>query len=74
MIDGSGYWVFTTSDTVVLSFSGWIIQPASAPSAHILVKGWNRVGFKPAPTVISEIVETYLTSITGDYDTNNVWV
>jgi hypothetical protein len=74
MVDGSGYWVFTTSNTVVLSFGGWIIQPASAPVAYTLVKGWNLVGFKPQPMVQNEMVGQYLTSISGSYDQNNVWV
>jgi hypothetical protein len=74
MVDGSGYWVFTTSNTVVLSFGGWITQPASAPPSYALVKGWNLVGFKPQPTIQTETAAQYLTSISGSYDPNNVWV
>jgi hypothetical protein len=75
MVDGSGYWVFTTSNTVVLSFGGWIIQPPpSLPPAYTLVKGWNLVGFKPEPTIQNEPVNQYLSSVSGSYDPNNVWI
>jgi len=74
MVDGSGYWVFTTSNTVVLSFGGWIIQQGSAPPAYTLVQGWNLVGFKPQPTIAPETVGPYLSSVTGDYNANNVWL
>jgi hypothetical protein len=74
MQDGVGYWVLTTGSSVVLNFEGWVIQPSSAPPTYTLVQGWNLVGYKPEPSVTNETLGTYLSSITGHYDPNNVWV
>ena len=75
MVDGSGYWVYTTSSQVVLSFNGFVSPQLSAPPSYSLVSGWNLVGFKPQPTATaSETVTTYLSSIVGHYDSNSVWV
>ena len=74
MVDGSGYWVYTTSSGVMLSFNGVVVPPLSAPPSYSLVNGWNLVGFKPQPSVVSETVSTYLSSITGDYAMNSVWI
>jgi len=41
---------------------------------YSLVQGWNLVGFKPEPAVQNETVGAYLSSITGNYNVNNVWV
>ena len=73
MQDGVGYWIYMTkADT--LNVGGYVISPAGSPPTYSLSAGWNLVGFKPQPTLASETVGTYLTSITGDYNTNNVWL
>jgi hypothetical protein len=72
MQDGYGYWIFMTkADT--LSVTGYILAPPPAlPPAYKLTAGWNLVGFKPQPTIQTETVEQYLTSISGSY--GNVWI
>jgi len=73
MTDGNGYWVnMKASDTLYID--GNVIAPGSAPPTYSLVQGWNLVGFKPQPTVQSESVDQYLSSIGGKYEPNNVWV
>ena len=73
MNDGYGYWIYmTTPDTLFVS--GAVIPPASTSPAYPLNKGWNLIGFKPQPTVQSESVNQYLSSISGEYDQNSVWV
>jgi hypothetical protein len=73
MQDGLGYWIYMTkADTVYVT--GSVIPPASPPPSYSLVQGWNLVGFKPEPTVTSETVGSYLSSISGSYDQNNVWI
>jgi len=74
MQDGFGYWIYmTTADK--LNVVGYVIAPPPAPPpTYSLSKGWNLVGFKPQPTVQNETVDQYLSSISGSYDANNVWV
>jgi hypothetical protein len=74
MQDGYGYWIFMTkADT--LSVTGMVFtRPPALPSSYKLNAGWNLVGFKPQPIVAPETVGTYLTSISGYYSANNVWV
>ncbi len=73
MVDGNGYWIFMSSaDTLYIL--GDIIVPGSLPPAYSLVPGWNLVGFKPQPSIANETVHDYLSSISGKYDPNNVWV
>jgi outer membrane protein assembly factor BamB len=73
MVDGQGYWVYMTqADT--LYFNGTVIPPTMLPSTYSLSAGWNLVGFKPQPTIQSETVSQYLSSINGNYDPKNVWV
>ena len=73
MVDGNAYWIYMRSpDTLYIN--GSIIPPAQTPPSYSLVQGWNLVGFKPQPILANETVGTYLTSITGKYDTSNVWI
>ena len=73
MQDGVGYWIYMTkADT--LNVGGYVIPPAGSPPTYSLSPGWSLIGFKPQPTLASETVGTYLTSITGDYNTNSVWL
>jgi len=73
MSDGGGYWIdMNAGDTLVVG--GNVIVSSSTPPAYPLVQGWNLVGFKPEPSVQSESVSQYLSSITGQYAANNVWV
>jgi len=73
MNDGEGYWIYMTkADT--LGVNGAVIPPAVTPPTYTLLTGWNLVGFKPQPTVANETVGAYLSSITGKYDTSNVWI
>ena len=73
MADGNGYWVcMRTDDTLYID--GNVIPSGAAPPTYQLKAGWNLVGFKPQPTVQDETVGQYLTSISGQYDANNVWV
>jgi hypothetical protein len=73
MVDGLGYWV-NVKVAVNMTVAGYVIPPASSPPAYKLTVGWNLVGFKPQPTLGPESVGTYLTSVTGSYETNSVWV
>lgn len=75
MVDGLGYWVNVKAE-VNMTVAGYVIPPASSPPAYKLTTGWNLVGFKPQPdpTSMSETVSGYLASITGSYETGNVWV
>jgi len=72
--DGFGYWVYMTkADT--LWVNGYIFAPPPAtPPSYSLTAGWNLVGFKPQPTVTTESLSSYLSSITGDYDTAHVYL
>jgi hypothetical protein len=73
MTDGNGYWIYMrTSDTVYID--GSVIAPVSTPPTYSLVQGWNLIGFKPEPTVQSETVGAYLSSISGTYDPRNIWI
>ena len=73
MADGVGYWVLMRrNDTLYVD--GYVVPPGSAPPSYSLSQGWSLVGFKPEPTVQSESVGQYLSSINGKYDPNNVWV
>lgn len=73
MTDGNAYWIFMTrNDTLYVD--GTVIPPNAVPAAYSLVQGWNLVGFKPEPSLQNESVGTYLSSIAGSYDVNNVWV
>ena len=75
MVDGAGYWVLTKGPGVVLKFVGSVIPPASGPPSYALQAGWNLVGYKPQPNASEpKSVGTYLSSIAGKYDPNNVWV
>jgi DNA-binding beta-propeller fold protein YncE len=73
MQDGLGYWIYSTRPST-LCVMGWVIPPSSAPPTYTLVQGWNLVGYKPEPSVTNETLGTYLSSISGKYDANNVWV
>ena len=74
MVDGAGYWVYATSSTIVLSFGGWVVQPGYPPPSYSLYKGWNLVGYKPEPTVGSETVSNYLSSLGNNYDPTHVYL
>jgi subtilase family serine protease len=72
--DGYGYWIYMTQPAT-LTVNGYVIAPPpSLPPRYSLAAGWNLVGFKPEPTVTSETVGAYLTSLGTSYDPNNVWV
>ncbi|MGA8904864.1 MAG: PQQ-dependent sugar dehydrogenase [Candidatus Bathyarchaeia archaeon] len=71
--DGYGYWVYITRPSV-LYVTGYIFPATSQPPTYQLNTGWNLVGFKPEPNVATENVGEYLTSISGSYDTNNIWL
>jgi hypothetical protein len=85
LVDGKGYWVYNPGTLFTIGSSstttggylyGSVIPPGGSPPAYALTKGWNLVGFKsssPAVTT-SEVLSTYLTSISGSYDPSNVWV
>ena len=70
--DGLGYWIYmTTADTLLVG--GTVIPPASAPPSYSLSAGWNLVGFKPQPVMVSKPVGQFLKSISGSYDPSTVW-
>ena len=72
MVDGNGYWIYMNqADTLLVN--GFIIPPASSPPTYSLVQGWNLVGFKPQPTIGSETLGNYLSSINGMYDAAHVF-
>ena len=73
MQDGVGHWIYVTGPGTLYVFGNVFPPPPATPPSYSLLAGWNLVGFKPQPTVASETVGAYLTSITGDYNTNNVW-
>jgi hypothetical protein len=73
IVDGNGYWIYMNGPAD-LTINGTIIPTASNPPSYALVFGWNLVGYKPQPTIINETVGLYLSSISGSYDQNNVWV
>lgn len=74
MVDGPGYWVNVKHD-VNITIVGYVIQPGSAPAIYSLIAGWNLVGFKSQPNATEpKQVGNYLSSISGKYDTKNVWV
>jgi len=71
--DGFAYWIYMSkADT--LWVNGYVIPPTSSPPGYSLSVGWNMIGFKPEPTVGPETVGTFLTSVSGKYDPNNVWL
>jgi len=71
--DGAAYWIYMgKADT--LWVNGYVIPPASSPPSYSLTAGWNMIGFKPQPSVGSETVSAYLTSLGTKYDPNNVWL
>jgi kumamolisin len=83
--DGKGYWVYAKAaftlnnpnDTAPMwgGLVGSVIPPTSLPPSYSLTVGWNLVGYKPQPDpTASETVTAYFTSISGSYDTNNVWI
>ena len=73
IVDGVGYWIYL-KHTTILQLMGYVIPPASPPPTYSLVAGWNLAGFKPQPTIAAEPLSQYLTSITGKYDPNSVWL
>ena len=73
MVDGFGYWIYVIHPST-LNVLGYVIAPASTPPSYSLSAGWNMLGFKPQPTLTSETVGTYLSSISGKYDANAVWI
>jgi hypothetical protein len=74
MNDGYGYW-FYMSKADILFVDGTVIPPAGMPPSYALVAGWNLVGFKSQPNADeTKSVGTYLSSISGSYDLNNVWI
>ena len=74
MMDGRGYWV-RVNDAINMTMAGYVIPPAGSPPNYSLSLGWNLVGFKPQPDpTATETVSAYLTSISGKYDSNNVWL
>ena len=84
LVDGLGYWVYSKT-AFNLNYGtnlapawgglvGSVIPVASVPHSYNLAAGWNLVGFKPQPSVQSETVTQYLSSITGSYDVSSVWV
>ena len=74
MQDGVGYWIYMTQ-VDNLTVGGYVIPPPpSSPQTYNLAAGWNLVGFKPQPTVQNETVGTYLSSLSGQYDPNSVWI
>jgi DNA-binding beta-propeller fold protein YncE len=74
MQDGFGYWIYMTQPSN-LKVLGYVVPPVSSPPTYSLSAGWNLIGYKPEPDpTATETVSTYLTSITGSYDSNNVWV
>jgi len=74
MQDGYGYWVYMTKPDNLIVLGSIFAPPPATPSSYSLSVGWNLIGFKPQPTVQNETVAQYLTSITGSYDQNNVWI
>jgi len=79
MVDGVGYWIFV-SFPATLQVTGYIVRPASLPSSYSLPAGWNLVGFKPQPNIISEPLSQYLSSLSNScnsaacYDPTNIWI
>jgi hypothetical protein len=73
MVDGDAYWIYMRAVNT-LYVDGYVIAPTRTPPTYALVTGWNLVGFKPQPNIANETVGAYLSSITGSYDPNNVWV
>ena len=73
MQDGFGYWIYMSKADNIFVI-GSVIPPLATPPTYSLNAGWNLIGFKPQPKVQSETVGVYLSSITGSYNANNVWV
>ena len=71
--DGMGLWVLTTT-SATLYLQGCVIPPAANPPQYTLALGWNLVGFKPQPTIQNDTLSHYLSSISGKYDSANVWL
>ena len=72
--DGYGYW-FCMSKADILLVDGTLIPPAGMPPSYALMAGWNLVGFKSQPNADeTKSVGTYLSSISGSYDLNSVWI
>jgi len=75
MQDGFGYWIHVTNPSTLTELGYVFAPPPSTPPSYTLSAGWNLLGFKPQPDPTApETVSVYLTSITGDYNTNNVWI
>jgi len=74
MQDGFAYWIYMTKPDHLFVVGSVIGPPPATPSTYSLNLGWNLIGFKPQPQVQSETVGVYLSSISGSYDVNNVWV
>ena len=74
MQDGFGYWIYMTKPDTLFVVGSVISSPPGTPPTYSLKVGWNMVDFKPQPTVKSETITQYLSSITGSYDVNSVWV
>ncbi|MGA8857796.1 MAG: hypothetical protein WB643_11605 [Candidatus Bathyarchaeia archaeon] len=73
MQDGVGYWIYMTkADNLTVVGSIFPLPPATPPS-YPLSAGWNLIGFKPEPTILSENVTFYLQSLGTKYDNNSVW-
>ena len=72
--DGYGYWIYMTKPDNLFIVGSVFPPPPTTPPAYQLSSGWNLVGFKPEPTVTNETVGAYLSSISGSYLSNNVWV
>jgi hypothetical protein len=71
--DGYGYWFYMIKADV-LFVDGTVIPLVAIPPTYSLVPGWNLVGFKSQPNATeAKSVGTYLSSINGAYDANNVW-
>jgi len=73
--DGTGYWIHMLKDDQIqysIPSTGYVIVPAMAAPSYSLTFGWNLVGYKPSPTVGTETVSTFLSSISGKYDTAHV--
>jgi len=77
MTDGNAYWVYLNGfpPNSTIWVYGSVIAPAALPPSYSLLPGWNLVGYKPQPDEnASKTVGSYLSSIDGKYDTNNVWI
>ena len=72
--DGYGYWIYMTKADNLFVVGSIFPPPPSTPPSYPVGVGWNLIGFKPEPTIGSETVSTYLTSLGTNYDPNNVLI